>query len=956
MTFRLKHTIILLLLMFCYGSAAAQFYPTQYRPDVNWQQLSTDHFKIVFPHGEDSVAYQTARILENQYPHVQQITGGGLTNFPVILTNYNDRSNGLVTPLHFRSEIDIAPILGKTLNPETGGWLQNVVPHELVHALQFSNAGGFGLGQLIKPFSPDLSRALHGASPAGIQEGLATYYESEFVTPGGGRGNYPFFTRQFDAILNSPGRWSMGQMVHFPSNTRPFSRHYIGGYMFTKWLQETYGKQTSRDAIDFHIRWPFLGYGVALKHATGQWPGRLYARFKNDMLQERVIDKSRTGPIQPLQIPYEGPEIRRPMWLSDSSLVFHGSFYNANPGFYRYHLPSQKIERVTETTITSDYNYTLSSDYRTLLYSIYKPDPLHPNVYKATLQTINMATGNIEAVNTHNSRLFNPTFAADSSIYALQTHHTHSQLVELAPGAEKSIPLFTSTENQLVDVTAHPTNADSIALIINRNGTQGLWLVSRDHLEKDISTAPDVSFTEGSVFDPVWHPNGNQLLFSADFSGTLQIYEYDLTSGSITQWTNTPYNAFEASYSPDGSRIAFVIQQQNTRVPAVLSRDETEGNKVTLNASVAVANPESTIKKNSWISAPYSPGWVWLKPRTILPVLTEIAGSNEYQWGVGFHSSDLLQQQAYSFELSTVNTRLWYDLIYQNKQFFPGFRVRVFSEPAYRTFRFEPDNESAFTQRFLRQERGLALSIPMNVTFEQNVNFSGLYIEPEMRWAQFRYFYENANNQSDFTRATVGNLYTQLNYKLEQNIRDVQPKSGFTFYGELEHYFRSASVTLTTQNGPQTVDFARPTALKGGLFTYIAPMARWNQSLRLGIEALTQTHPVWDLPSVFTETFSDPTFPSANNLLHLSARYTVPLWFPDDGGLLLPLYLNNIYLVGFSDTATDPTQGNLLRTSRTMLGAGLRVQFRISNLAFDIGVGLGVEPSRNKIHYVIGDF
>jgi hypothetical protein len=61
----------------------------------------------------------------------------------------------------------------------------------------------------------------------------------------------------------------------------------LGGYTFTNWLQKSYGDDTSRDAIDFNVRWPFLGYGIALKHSTGKWPSQLYDEFKKDKEDEK---------------------------------------------------------------------------------------------------------------------------------------------------------------------------------------------------------------------------------------------------------------------------------------------------------------------------------------------------------------------------------------------------------------------------------------------------------------------------------------------------------------------------------------------------------------------------------------------------------------------------------------------------------------------------------------------
>lgn len=943
-------SIILLLSL----SASAQFYPTQYRPPVDWQQLSTEHFKVVFPQGENSAAYKTARILEQQYPEVQKLTGGSLSNFPVILANYNDRSNGLVTSLHFRSEIDIPPIQGKALNPKTGGWLENVVPHELVHAMQSNNMGGFGLGKIVNFFSPDLARSMHGASPSGIQEGLATYYESEFVAPNGGRGNHPFFTNQFDAVFNSPGRWSMGQMVHFPTDTRPFNRHYIGGYAFTKWLQDTYGENTSRNTINFHVRWPFLGYGIALKHTTGRWPAQLYDAFEKDKEDQFKKKATKPGAIRPLPISLDGAEIRRPKWLSDSTLIFHGSFYNADPGFFRYNLNDSSLHRIITTSIVSDYNYAISDDTSTLIYSYYKPDAIYPNVFNSTLVKTSLKSGKSAFINS-DRRLFGPSLSPDSTIFALETHQITNRVIKINLTNYSVNSAFTDPAHKIISVAAHPTNPNSLAVVMNHNGNQALWLALADDIKEDLYGPPTVSFSDGSVFDPAWHPNGNRILFSADFSGVLQVYEYNLRTKKIMQWTSAPYNAFEASYNPDGNAIAFVIQKGNVRLPAVLSRNDIYSTDVSADASFSQRQSVSSQSPNSWSSRSYKPGFSWLKPRTVLPAIEEISGSDRYKWGVGLHSSNLLQQQAYSFEFTAAEDRLWYDLVYQNKQFFPGFRASFFSEPAFRTFRFEPDNESPFTQTFLRQERSAALSMPMQFTFKQNVDFTGLFIEPEIRQSQLRYF-SNGAVASDFSNTTIGNIFAQFSYKLQQNIRDVQPNSGFQFYSELERFFHSGSVSIETTGGRQTLNFAKPAAFRGGLFTYLSPFQRWNQSLRIGVEVLTQTHPVFDTQSVISGGFSEQVFPGANNLLSLNTRYTIPLVYPDDGGLLLPLYLSNIYLVGFTDTIADPTAKSVLQSSRSVFGAGVRMRFRISNLSFDIGAGIGVEPSRNKINFFVGDF
>lgn len=957
----IKSILFVLFLLAVCQPAVAQLYPTRYLPpNQNWQQLITPHFQIVYPFGQKKAAYKTGRILEYQYADVQDLTGGSLSDFPVILYDYSDLSNGIVTSFHFRSEIAIPPIKGKALNPMTGGWLKNVVSHEMVHAMQFSNLGTFGLGRILNFFSPDLARSLYGAIPSGFTEGLAVYHESHGVTPGGGRGNYPWFYNQFNSTFNSPARWSLGQLVHFPVFTRPFNRYYIGGYEFNNWLIENYGHHVMRDANDFYIQLPFLGYGIALLHATGQWPWQLYDEFEDS--KEDALGKVENKSLSPLSLPFEGAMVRRPKWLDGSTLVFYASFYSERPGFYRYDLNKHSVERIVTTNSVGDYNYTLSDDKNSLVYSYYRPDVTYDNTYKAELVKANLSTGKKQRI-TKNGRVWAPVFLDKNTLLALQTADSWSRLVKLNLEGSKIDSVAAIPPFRIIAMAVHPQDPDSLAVVINKNGVQGLWLVSRNNLLSDLKKPPDIAFKKGSIFDPVWHPSGHRILFTADFTGVMQIYEYNLQTKQITQLTNSAYNAFEASYSPDGNRIAFIIQKVNEKLPVVLRRDAFYGKILSdsfgnyLPQTLGEKDKElTTVNTSNWKAGEYSTGMGWLKPRMALPIIEEVGESDSYKLGLAFHSNSLLQTQAYTAKVSYFEDRVWYDLSYQNKQFFPGFKLRAFSQPSVATLGFKDQNDSTFIQSFVLQERSFALSVPMQFSLSQNVFYSGFYIEPELRQSQLRFYDFDGNGLSNYRNATIGNIYAQLNIRLQQNIRDVQPNSGIILYGEVEHYFSSGSLTLNTLQGQADFDFSTPTALRGGIYAYLSFFHRWNQSLRLGLQGVTQTSLLFSNQDIVSDGFADAVFPLSNNLVSFSTRYTIPLFYPDDGYLLVPLYLSNIYITAFTNTVVDPTKNDFIEASRSIFGGSLHFKFRISNLSFDIGFGVGYEPTRNQTEFFIGAY
>lgn len=958
-----NHLLLLLFFLGLSTSLQAQFYPTQYRPSQQWQQIETPHFKLIFAQGNDSTARQMSQILEEQYPKARQLVGGALNNFPIILNDYNDRSNGFVTPFHFRSEIELPPIKGKSLNPRSGNWLETVGPHELVHALQFSNLGGPNLPAFISLFSPDLARSFHGAIPSGVTEGLAVYHETKQVAPNGGRGHHPIFKNQFNAVFDSNQRWSMGQMVQTSSNTRPFSRHYIGGYAFTSWLQEEFGTTTSQDALGFYMDFPFLGYGVALRHATGLWPGQLYSRFEANHRKKLATNQDQS-PIQPLDIPFKGREIRRPQWLSDSTLVFYGSFYNARSGFYRYDLGTNQTDRLISTNTTGDYRYDLSSDRSKMIYSYYQVDALYDNTYKTELAEYDFSTQKRRKL-TDNGRLYAPQYLNDQ-LFALQTRPATSALVSVhqnQPSVDSITEEFALSGHEVRAVAVHPDH-QRLAVVANIRGLQGLWIATRRNLDTALQSAPDISFKDGSVFDPEWHPDGDKLLFSSDFSGVHQLYEYNLRKETVTQITNTSYNAFEGSYSPDGEQLAFIRQVKNERLPVVLDRAEASGQIISSSRWTATEEKTALAQRpvvsdsirsasQKWSTNSYSSGLNWLKPRMVLPVYEEVSNRDIYRAGLSLHSNNLLQSQSYSAEVSYLEEHLWYDLSYQNKSFYPGFRMELYSEPSYLSF----NNNQDGTSRLLRQNRSLSLGIPFNIRLSQNVFSSSLFIEPELRYSQLRFFdIHGTNEESDFTNSVVSNIYGQFNFRLQQNIRDVQPNSGLVLFSELEHYWSTNDLNFSVGQDDINFNFQQPTALHGGLYGYLSPLRRWNQSLRLEVEGLTQSGLVFDNQSLVSDGFSEPVFAGSQNMISVHARYTIPLLFADDGGFLLPFYLNNVYLVAFANSVTDPTYADWYEQSRSVFGLGLRTRFRLSNLAFDIGVGYGYESTRKNHQFFIGNF
>ncbi len=956
-----------------FGQVRAQVYGTQYRmPGQDWRQLQTDRFRVIYPARYDSLAKETMAILELEYANIQQLVGGNLQDFPVILNPANDRSNGFVSPFNFRSEIEIAPFLGKSLSPSSGNWLETVVPHELVHAMHFS----VNPPSIVRPlglFSPDLRRSIHAATPFGFIEGIAVEHESHGVMDGAGRGNYPYFNNQFLSMIGADDPWSMGQLVQTSAYTPPFNRHYIGGYRFVHWLQDGYGEDAMRGSIRRHYQLPFLGFGVAVRRTTGQWPGELYDEFieeQRELFSKKMDDLNADTDLSSEELPFNATCRRasRPVWISNTEILFYGRSCNRQTGFYIHNTVKQATELFHEVSITGDFHYSLSGDKSSLVYSRFHTDPIYDNSFLADVHELSLETGEGRRI-TNKLRVTSPSYW-NENILAAQADGQTRRLVVLDSRSGEELRTYQNAENATVISTAPKPN-NLTAILGKKHGVQAIWLEDLTAVNTLFNRKPDIVFEGASIFDPAWNEAGDVLYFSADKGGAMNIYEFDIETETVRRITDSRYIAMESSVSPDGNRLAYINQKKNEQLPVILNSSDFYDQQlsgeewgVTEHVSEMLDRPllndqnaQRSLRENNWEESGYSTGLGWLKPRLWLPV-AESEIDDLDRLGVSLESVDLLSQNAYSMELTYFRSAFWFDGTYRYKGKWPGFELDVFNRPSVFTFSFEGENEQTRFLPTIAQQRGSTFSLPFRYRLEQNTRFSSFLAEPEfsLRQVRFMNFDDASQAISEYEQPiyTLG-LNTTLNLGLRQYTRDVQPNSGLQLFTQSRIGLNSSEYTIPLPGGTSTNPIRRRSGFRAGAVWYVAPLSRFNQSLRVSAQGFTQTSGlVFDTESVVSNLFETGVTRGATEFGVLDTRYTIPLIYPDDGGLLLPVYLSNIYMVLFSQTVADLDR--VQSSARTILGAGIRSKFKIGNLQLDIGIAVGWEPARNRVDYLLGSF
>jgi outer membrane protein assembly factor BamA len=422
---------------------------------------------------------------------------------------------------------------------------------------------------------------------------------------------------------------------------------------------------------------------------------------------------------------------------------------------------------------------------------------------------------------------------------------------------------------------------------------------------------------------------------------------------SVTQITNTFFNCYEGSYSEDGNSIAFVVQKGDYHELAVIHKSDylnkfIPGEIWHANVTHRMNAPRLASglidSSKTWKVKRFYSSLNWLKPRTILPYALNSSFTGT-RWGAVFTSSDLLLRNSYNLELSTSNQRLWYNATYRYSGFYPGFEVSAFDEPLDNLYVLNTNNNQIY---YGEEKQGFSFGIPIPITLKQNVRYSSLYIRPEIKTFRARpittsgkYFTGN-NWKGRFS----SNLLISYKTGLQQDIQAAQPNTGTIIFAEGERDF-----TNHLFGGKRR-------ALRSGIYTYLSPLRRFNQSLRLGLLVQTQTSAhIFNTSDLISSGFKDNFLSGLNNVASFSTRYAMPIINPDNGGFLLPLYLQQIYGVIFTNTATDldnSSFNSIINHSRTVYGIGLHFVTGLSNIRIDLGFGLAYEPTRNKINGIIG--
>ena len=543
---------MLLLIPF---AASAQFYVTGDDPGkFKWSYIETNHFRIIYPNGTDSLAKVYGTDLEHFYTPLSR-TSGYLPNgnfgkkMPVMIHAYN-AANGSVAWAPNRMDLFTLP---SAYDPEPLPWNKMLAIHEGRHVTQMQ----FGMTNAMKPgnyiFGQMWNIAVTLIYPGiAFMEGDAVVTETAY-TPSG-RGRTSDFLNYY-RIAFDEGVERSWQQWRFPSQKNYSPSYYSLGYMAVGGLRYLYDiPELMNKGFDLASHRPYnlAAFRTNIKNLTGK---RFKYAFKEICDTMAVIWKEEADARAPY-IPSE-PVTKKPrLYTEYHNGVFVGNdFYAVKKG----HLTTPVLIKIdpflrekTVLRFAADFGTMKKDGEGNLYWSESKSDPRWSLKTASTIQKLENGRKRSTRIGKAGLK-YNPTPTENGDSIAVVEYSVNGgSTLNIIRNSDIADSFEAPDSLQLVE-TAWSKDAKYIyATAVSDNG----YGIYRLDLFKRVWT---VSLSPAPVMVKDFKSHGESLMFTCDRTGVNELYHFNPSTGKLTQTTSTRHGAEDFVYSPEGYYLYYSL-------------------------------------------------------------------------------------------------------------------------------------------------------------------------------------------------------------------------------------------------------------------------------------------------------------------------------------------------------------------------------------------------------------
>jgi hypothetical protein len=545
---RMKIFFSCCILFFFVTNSFAQFYESGQEPaSIRWRQINTPHVRIIFPSGFDSAANRLANIYDYIYWNDSKSLNVSPRKISVVLHNHSCYSNGFVTLAPRRMELF-------TTTPQSftaQDWMSELAVHEFRHVAQTSKVNQ-GITRMFYPFFGQLSSGLVSAMfPLWFAEGDAVYAETMLTNSGRGRSGD--FTMQMKALLDDRDHIFPFEKMLFGSYRDYIPDHYYTGYYLVSTIRKNYNSQVFERSLNYMARNPFVPFSFSqgLKRETGKTARELYSEvFTNMQLNDKKnTADSLTYPSFSVGKSSVFTSFNYPQPVNDSTLLAIKTGIDDVPKFvYLY-------RNGKEETIFTPGNYSSTRfSYATgkIAWSEEVPDLRWHNRSFSCIKVFDLQTQSLKWLS-HKSRYFSAALShTGKNIATVEVSlENKAYLVVLDAKNGNIISRSLAPDNLMLADPVYTHDDQSIITAVSGNPGKALFRYS-------MTTGLWEQLTPFSFFNLSCPEEWNSyVIFSADYSGSNNLYAYRNTDHSFFKLTRIKIGAFEPFFRANDSVMYF---------------------------------------------------------------------------------------------------------------------------------------------------------------------------------------------------------------------------------------------------------------------------------------------------------------------------------------------------------------------------------------------------------------